>query len=193
MIDSEPVEVRRQEPADAADVARVLRAAFAAEPEVVDLEPALAARSDSAGFVAVVDGEVVGHVRITRGWVDADAALVTVQVLSPLSVHPGYQSRGIGRALVARAIEEAERGGAPVILLEGDPGYYSRLGWRPAAELGITPPSPRIPARACQGVRLSAYEPWMRGPLVYADTFWEHDAVGLRGADLDRAISRLGS
>jgi putative acetyltransferase len=29
-------------------------------------------------------------------------------------------------------------------------------------------------------VRLSAYEPWMTGTVVYPDVFWRHDAVGLR-------------
>lgn len=193
MTDAHPFDIRPQEPFDASAVAVVLSAAFAGEPEVVTLEPALAARPDSAGFVAVADGEIIGHVRITRGWVDADEALVAVQVLSPLSVSPEHQGRGIGRALVARAIDEAAQRGAPAILLEGDPGYYSRLGWRPAAELGITPPSSRIPAAACQAVRLPAYEAWMRGRLVYADTFWEHDTVGLRGEDLANAVSRLGS
>ncbi len=142
--------------------------------------------------MAVVDGEVVGHVRITRGWVDAPERAVEVMVLSPLSVAPARQRQGIGEALAARAVAEADDRGAPAILLEGDPGYYSRLGWGPAADLGITPPSPRIPAAACQVVRLAAYEPWMRGPLVYADTFWEHDCVGLRGEDLARVRAALG-
>ena len=185
-------QIREQQAADAPAVARVLAAAFADEPAVVGLEAALARRPDSTGFVAVADGEVVGHVRITRGWVDAPERAVDVMVLSPLSVAPARQRRGIGEALAARAVAEADARGAPAILLEGDPGYYSRLGWAPAADLGITPPSPRIPSAACQVVRLAGYEPWMRGPLVYADAFWEHDCVGLRGEDLARVRAALG-
>jgi putative acetyltransferase len=30
-------------------------------------------------------------------------------------------------------------------------------------------------------VRLSAYDPSITGALVYADTFWAFDCVGLRG------------
>jgi len=183
--------IRDQRPGDAPAVQTLLAAAFAAEPEVQGLEVALEQRSDSRGFVAELDGEVVGHVRLTRGWVDAPERLVTVLVLSPLSVAPARQREGIGRALVAHALDEAERDGAPAVFLEGDPAYYSRLGWRPAAEVGVTPPSVRIPEAACQVVTLGGYEPWMHGRLVYADTFWAHDCVGLRGEALRTATQRL--
>lgn len=82
--------------------------------------------------------------------------------------------------------------GAPAVFLEGDPGYYSPLGWRPAAEVGVCAPSERIPAPACQVVALPAYEVWMRGRLVYADAFWEWDCVGLRGEVLAKARTALG-
>ena len=146
--------IRRQVQEDAAAVRDVIGRAFDGEPEVVALEEALAQRSDSTGYVALVDDRVVGHVRLTRGWIDAETRLVDVLVLSPLSVAPEWQSRGIGRALVAHAVAEAKRAGVPAVFLEGDPAYYVRLGWRPASELGVTPPSARIPERACQAVPL---------------------------------------
>lgn len=172
--------IRDQRSADAPAVQAVLASAFTAEPEVQALESALERRRDSRGFVAEVGGGIVGHVRLTRGWVDAPERLVEVLVLSPLSVAPEHQRRGIGRALIAHALQEAEREGAPAVFLEGDPGYYSRHGWRPAAEVGVSPPSDRIPVAACQVVTLPGFEPWMRGRLVYADTFWAYDCVGLR-------------
>ena len=183
--------IRPQRTEDAPAVRALLLAAFTDEPEVAGLETALAERPDSTGFVADEGGEVVGHTRLTRGWVDALDALVPVLVLSPLSVRPDRQGQGVGRALVAHALRDAERLGEPAVFLEGDPGYYSRLGWRPAGAIGVSAPSERIPAPACQVVTLSAYEPWMQGRLVYADTFWAHDAVGLRGEVLRRATRRL--
>ncbi len=187
------VTIRRQVHEDDAAVCDVIGPAFDGEPEVVALEEALAQRSDSTGYVALVDDLVVGHVRLTRGWIDAEARLVEVLVLSPLSVVPGWQRLGIGRALVAHAVAEANRAGVPAMFLEGDPAYYARLGWRPASELGVTAPSARIPAPACQAVALPGWEPWMRGALVYADTFWALDCVGLRGERLARARASLGS
>jgi putative acetyltransferase len=184
--------IRAQVPEDTTALLDVIGRAFAGHPEVVALEDALAPRSDSVGYVAVVDQQVVGHVRLTRGWIDAEMRLVEVLVLSPLSVAPKHQNRGIGRALVAHAVAEAELRGVPAVFLEGDPTYYARLGWRPASELGVTPPSVRIPEPACQAVALPGWQPWMRGELVYADTFWAFDCVGLRGERLEQARASVG-
>jgi putative acetyltransferase len=127
-------------------------------------------------------GEVVGHVALTRGWLDAERRLVELLVLSPLSVRPDRQRRGVGRRLVEAAVAEAERLGSPLVLLEGDPAYYGRLGFGSAADHDLVPPSVRIPGPACQVRLLSAYESWMTGALVYPDVFWRLDLVGLRGA-----------
>lgn len=185
--------IRGWQPSDREAVRKLLAAAFTGEPEVVGLEDALAARSDSFAFVAELDGRVVGHVRLTRSWIDAESRVIDVLVLSPLSVLPRYQRRGIGAALTARAVEGAETVGSPAVFLEGSPAYYGRLGWRPASELGVTPPSVRIPPPAFQAVRLSRWEDSMRGALVYAETFWAHDCVGLRGERLAAANGRLAA
>lgn len=176
---------------DADAVRAVIAVAFVDEPAVVGLQDALAARADNVGFVAVHDDRIVGHVGLTRCWIDAPDRLVEALVLSPLSVAPDVQRRGVGQALLDRAVAHADGVGAPAVFLEGDPGYYGRLGWRPAADLGVTPASVRIPAPAFQCVPLSACEDGMRGAMVYPDTFWEHDCVGLRGQQLAEVLAHL--
>ncbi len=176
--------IREQRADDAAAVREVVAAAFGRD-WVADLEVALARRPRGAAYVAESStGSLVGHVRLTWGWLDALDRLVEILVLSPLSVAPDWQRRGVGRALVARAIEAAEEMAAPLLVLEGDPAYYSRCGFVPAASLGITAPSPRVPEPGMQLVALPGHEPWMRGAVVYPDTFWEYDCVGLRGERL---------
>ncbi|MEV4561072.1 N-acetyltransferase [Kitasatospora sp. NPDC049285] len=140
----------------------------------------LVAAGDGLSLVAEADGRVVGHVMATRCLLDSPRRLVDVQVLSPLAVLPGFQRRGVGAALVRRVRELAAERSAPLLFLEGDPGYYRRLGFAPAGELGFRKPSLRIPDAAFQVVRLPAHEPWMTGTLVYSEPFWRHDAVGLR-------------
>jgi len=71
----------------------------------------------------------------------------------------------------------------PLVFLEGDPGYYSRFGFTAGTGQGFRKPSLRIPDAAFQAIRLPSYEPWMTGTFVYAETFWRHDAVGLRDPD----------
>lgn len=67
-----------------------------------------------------------------------------------------------------------------MVFLEGDPVFYLRLGFTPGGQQGFRKPSLRIPDAAFQAIRLPSHEPWMTGTLVYPDTFWQHDAVGLR-------------
>jgi putative acetyltransferase len=174
---------------DGAAVRAVVTAAFDGNghgPEVAALADDLRATHARVELVAEQDDEVVGHVLLSRSWVDARRALVDVLVLSPLSVAPQSQGRGVGSALVAAAIAEARRLGTPALFLEGDPGYYSRLGFEPATPRGFTRPSVRIPDPAFQVVVLDALEEWMRGALVYCEPFWTHDSVGLRDPRLER-------
>jgi putative acetyltransferase len=125
-------------------------------------------------------GQIVGHVQLSRSWVDAPERLLEVLVLSPLSVAPEQQRHGIGGQLVRHALSEATRLGAPLVFLEGAPAYYSRFGFETASQRGFTAPSVRIPDAGFQVVILPSYAPWMTGALVYAEQFWAYDCVGLR-------------
>jgi putative acetyltransferase len=178
--------VRDEAAGDRAAVLAVIEAAFGDEPEVVGLWDELRDIPGTHSLVAVVDEEVVGHVGLTPGWVDARDRVVPVLVLSPLSVRPDRQRAGIGRTLVDAALARGEELGSPAVFLEGDPAYYSRLGFVPARAHGFTPPSVRIPGAAFQVVLLAAYDAGVTGALVYPDVFWRHDAVGLRGEALAR-------
>ncbi len=181
------VRVHAERVEDVPRVRQVVTRAFGPEPvaELVDgLRRSTAWRSLS--FVAAEDDRVVGHVSYTRGWLDAAPRLVEVLVLSPLSVDPEAQGRGVGSTLVRRTLELLQDRPEPLVFLEGSPAFYGRLGFRPGAPSGFSAPSTRIPLAAFQFVALPSYEPWMTGALVYPEVFWEHDAVGLResaGAD----------
>lgn len=173
--------VRPETPADVPVVQELVGAAFGGEqvPSLLaDLRTSVAWLDLS--FVAEVDGELVGHVSYTRAWVDAPDRVVDVLVLSPLSVRPDRQRQGVGSGLVRDTLDLLCERDEPVVFLEGDPGYYRRLGWQPAGDWGFTPPSVRIPDAAFQAVRLPAYDEALSGALVYPDVFWRHDCVGLR-------------
>lgn len=177
------MEIRPERTADHPAVRHIHRQAFGADhgPVVAALVDALR-RDDPAALslVAEPDEQVTGHIMVSRGLLDAPRRLLPVQVLSPLGVLPERQRRGVGAALVRRSLELLDERGVPLVFLEGDPGYYARLGFRPGAGLGFRRPSRRIPEAAFQVVALSAYEPWMTGTLVYSATFWDHDCVGRR-------------
>jgi putative acetyltransferase len=184
--------IRAQVPEDRPVVATLIASAFG-DRDVADLDRALDGQARGVAYVASLGEHIVGHVRVTWGWLDTREQLVDILVLSPCSVAPARQRQGVGRALVAQAVAAAEELGAPVLVLEGDPSFYSRCGFVAAAEVNIYPPSTRIPDRAFQAVGLPGLQPWMSGRVVYPDVFWQYDAVGLRGERLDRELRRLGT
>ena len=186
--------VRPATSADRPALDGVVAAAFGDEgAAIVDLLVALdATGATRADLVAVEDGEVVGHVRLSRSWVDARERLVDVLVLSPLSVAPAHQGRGVGTSLLTAAVAAAEALGSPAVFLEGDWRYYGPRGFDAATPLGFTRPSPRVPEPAFQVRLLPAYEDWVRGPLVYCEAFWATDSVGLRDPLLAEVEAGLG-
>jgi putative acetyltransferase len=169
---------------EAAEVRSVVDEAFGDDgPAVGQLVDALRRspdRIDGLSFVAAQHGRLVGHVMFTRSLLDAPRRLVDVLVLSPLSVRPDVQRRGIGSALVRHGLAEVARRREPLVFVEGDPRYYRRFGFVAGASLGFRRPSLRIPEAAFQVLPLDCHEPWMNGTLVYSRVFWDLDCVGLR-------------
>ena len=177
-----PLRIEQAHDADA--IGSVHRAAFGGEhgETVARLVDALRRDDpDALSLVSEEEGQVVGHIMVSRALLDAPRQLVPVRTLSPLGVSPSWQRRGIGAALIQEGLRRVDTLGVPLVFLEGDPRYYSRRGFETAGEHGFRKPSLRIPDAGFQVVKLSAYEPWMTGTFVYPDTFWKYDCVGLRG------------
>lgn len=92
----------------------------------------------SLSFVAVDGDIVVASVRMTRIAAGAGRALM----LGPLAVRPAYKNLGIGRRLVAIALEAAAKAGAPAVILVGDEPYYGPLGFKRIQRGQISMPRP---------------------------------------------------
>jgi putative acetyltransferase len=177
------VRIREENEADRAAIRDVQTRAFGDDGLVADLVDGLRAAQAPLpvqSFVADEDGRVAGHVMLSASRLDAPSRLVDVYVLSPLGVAPEYQRHGIGTRLIEHAIAAADASGVPLLFLEGSPVFYGKRGFERADAIGFRSPSLRIPGPAFQVVRLSGYEPWMTGTLVYSETFWALDCVGLR-------------
>jgi putative acetyltransferase len=187
------VTVRDESEQDAETVARVIEAAFGGKSVASLWADVQGEGLVHASLVAELDGAVVGHVGVSAAWLDARERLVDLWMLSPLSVLPEHQARGIGTALLAAAVERARTTpGVPVLILEGAPAFYGARGFDRAADHRLYPPSARTPDRAFQVVLLEAHEPWMTGQCLYRDVWWRHDSAGLRGQALDGLEERFG-
>ena len=89
-------------------------------------------------FVAIDGGKVIASVRMTRIAAGKGRALM----LGPLAVRPTHKNLGIGRKLVAMALEAATRSGAPAVVLVGDEPYYGPLGFKRIPRGQISMPRP---------------------------------------------------
>lgn len=117
-------------------------------------------------FTALTDGAVVGHVTASRATVAADP----VVAVGPIGVLPDHQGAGIGSALMDALLAAADAAQVPLIVLLGAPQYYRRFGFRPAKELGVTPPEPGW-GDAFQARALSAHTASVAGRFRYAPAF----------------------
>ena len=124
--------IRDERDADIASITDVTIEAFKTvdisnRTEQFIIEALRAAKALTVSLVAEVDGRVIGHIAFspvtisdgTRGWYG----------LGPVSVHPDYQRRGIGIALVKEGLSRLKALGARGCCLVGHPEYYKRFGF----------------------------------------------------------------
>jgi putative acetyltransferase len=125
-------------------------------------------------LVAILNGSVVGHVLTAFG----DLGGSKVPAVAPLAVVPTHQGLGVGSALMTELIGRAEGMGLPMLLLLGNPEYYGRFGFAPAAPAGIIYRPAGESNPAFQVRRLSRYDPSLRGEFVY---HWERSSADPTG------------
>ena len=89
-------------------------------------------------FTARIGTLLVGSVRQLPVCIGDTPALL----LGPLTVEPPFRSRGIARALLERALQEAKAKGHRLVALVGDEAYYSRVGFRKIPKGRVTMPGP---------------------------------------------------
>nr|WP_217987790.1 N-acetyltransferase [Halomonas salipaludis] len=137
--------LRPETPHDASVIEAVTVAAFRAAPHSDHTEQHIvralrAAGALSVSLVAECDDEVVGYVAASPV-VISDGAPDWFG-LGPVSVLPGWQGRGVGSALVEACLARLQGRGAQGCVVLGEPGYYTRFGFRvvPGLVLPGVPP-----------------------------------------------------
>ena len=89
-------------------------------------------------FTAWIGTLLVGSVRQLPVVIGDTRALL----LGPLTVEPPFRSRGVGRALLERALKDAKEKQHRLVLLIGDQAYYSRAGFKAVPKGRATMPGP---------------------------------------------------
>lgn len=117
-------------------------------------------------FTAHTESGAVGHVTASRATVGSEP----VVAVGPIGVLPEHQGKGIGSALMEALLAAADAANVPLVVLLGSPRYYSRFGFRPAEQLGVTSPDAAW-GDAFQARPLTAYTARIAGPFRYAPAF----------------------
>lgn len=169
--------IRRETAGDVAAIRSVVAAAFGSqvEADLVDNIRASPAYIPEMALVAELDGEVVGHVMISGATIRNDNGTRVIAMLSPLAVDPAHHRLGIGSKLVRAAVELAAERGEPLVILQGNPKFYSRLGFEFAVPHGIEMNLPEwsIP-EAAQVILFDAYDAAdasLKGMVVLPEAF----------------------
>jgi predicted N-acetyltransferase YhbS len=89
-------------------------------------------------FTARIGTLLVGSVRQLPICVGDTPALL----LGPLTVEPPFRKRGVGRALLDRALKEAKAKDHRLVFLVGEEAYYGRVGFKVVPKGRVAMPGP---------------------------------------------------
>ena len=140
------VTIREERVADVASREALLDDAYGAARFSKTSERLREGRCPATGLslVAINQGALVGTVQL---WNVVAGPGRDALLLGPLAVRPDYRNRGIGTALMRRAIARARLAGHGAILLVGDEAYYGRFGFSAALTSALWMPGRPDPDR----------------------------------------------
>jgi putative acetyltransferase len=134
-----------------AEIAGVVRAAFARRYGNGDGEAALIAALRTDGDVVVEmaaeeEAEITGHVMFSR--MASDPPLCQIAALAPVAVRIDRQNGGIGDALIRAGLAACRETGIKAVIVLGDPSYYGRFGFdaAPIANIACAYTGPHLQA-----------------------------------------------
>jgi putative acetyltransferase len=125
--------IRPENPNDISAIEQVTLAAFTGKFSDNPNEHLIISRLRNSralflSLVAEINGQVVGHVAFSV--VTINSKDLDWYGLGPISVHPDFQKQGIGSGLIREGLSQIRGLGARGCVLEGDPNYYTRFGFK---------------------------------------------------------------
>lgn len=160
--------IRLEESADRSALYAIYSAAFGQLAEA-DLVQAMHDDGDLIlSLIAFADGPI-GHIAFSRLTLH-ETPSIKAAVLAPLAVAPSFQKQGIGAALVQDSLKRLAGRHYDLVLVLGEPHYYSRFGFMPRLAERLKTP---YDGPYLQGLALSDKGKDARGSVSYAQAFAE--------------------
>lgn len=174
------ITIRQETEKDHPQVFELIKTAFQNEVHTDHREQHLVERlrkSDAfvpeLSLVAEKEGQLAGHILLTRIKVNNQEKAYESLALAPVSVHPSWRKQGIGGDLITRAHEVARQLGFSSVILLGHAGYYPRFGYQRASEFGISLPFD-VPDENCMAFELEENAlAGVSGTVEYPRAFFE--------------------
>jgi len=167
--------IRQESAEDYEEIDTITRRAFGQSGELVAELVNLIRKSPNyipaLSLVAEKEKKIVGHIMLSHLNLDDNGTVRSVVTLSPISVKPEEQKKGIGSSLIKTAIKKTDALGEPFIILEGNPNYYSRFGFKPGKDFGISIAPPHWAPDAALILPLSKYNQAIKGKIIYPPYF----------------------
>ena len=127
--------IRAETAEDSHAIRRLLLTTFPSDAEAAVGVELRTASSLPVSLVAVESRRVVGHIAFSPVSIEPQPHKACMILgLAPFAVAQDAQRRGIGSALVQAGLKACAAAGWDGVLVLGDPGYYRRFGFVPAAE-----------------------------------------------------------
>ncbi len=125
--------IRPEMPSDYEAIEQITIAAFSGKPysdqtEHLVIRRLREAKALSLSLVAEIGGTIVGHIAFSV--VKINSKNKRWYGLGPVSVLPTFQKQGIGSALIKEGLARIRSLGAKGCVLEGNPDYYQRFGFK---------------------------------------------------------------
>lgn len=90
-------------------------------------------------YVAEIDGNIVGSIMYTKSMlVGEDQEKIEIVSFGPLCVHPDYQRKGIGTALIEKTKEIVMKRNIPTIVIYGDPHNYCKHEFKNGIDYNVS-------------------------------------------------------
>jgi putative acetyltransferase len=126
---------RLELPGDEKAICEIHAACFPAADEAKVVDLLRAAGRLSVSLVAEVEEAIVGHVAFSP--VTTSSGQMGAG-LAPLAVVAAFRKQGIAAELVRAGLSACQEKGFGWAVVLGEPEYYGRFGFRPAAEFGLS-------------------------------------------------------
>ncbi|MCC7376741.1 MAG: N-acetyltransferase [Verrucomicrobiales bacterium] len=137
MLPSTP-DIRPEAPEDLHAIRSLLLAAFPSDAEAAVVDDLRSANALPVSLVAFDSDQTVGHIGFSPVTLRPQPHNPCMVLgLAPLCVAPDAQRRGIGSALVAAGLRACAGIRCDAVVVLGDPVFYRRFGFRPAAAQGL--------------------------------------------------------